>query len=341
MNELIINGRIYAQRLTGVQRVGKEIVRYLSQREDVKVIVALPPDANVPEDERFSNVEYCVTGKNTGNKWEQFSLPKFCKKRKLPLLCTGNLAPFLYRSHVILHDVTFKEKNSYAPKRSWVIKTKLMVRSYIYRSKNIFTDSEFSANRIRHFYKRIKNITVLNLGYEHIQRLKSQSVSGLPDKFFLSVGSVNPNKNFQYILKLASNNPALTFVIAGKKRAFSNYVCNMNLKNVIFTDYVTDEQLKWLYENCYGFILPSLYEGFGMPPLEAAVAGCRRLYLSGITVFREIYAGCAKFFNPNDYQNTVDLNEDINIPEEKFNELFKKYNWRQTVETICNSIFGN
>ena len=58
MNELIINGRFYAQRLTGVQRVGKEIVRYLSQREDVKVIVALPPDANVPEDERFSNVEY-------------------------------------------------------------------------------------------------------------------------------------------------------------------------------------------------------------------------------------------------------------------------------------------
>ena len=184
MKELIINGRFYAQNLTGVQRVGKEIVRYLSEMEDVRVIVALPPDAVVSDDDRFSNVEYCVTGKYIGNKWEQFSLPRFCKKRKLPLLCTGNLAPFFYRSSVILHDVTFKEKNSYAPKRSWVLKTKLMVRSYIYRSKNIFTDSEFSAGRIRKFYKRVKNITVLNLGYEHIQRLKSQTVEGLPENFF-------------------------------------------------------------------------------------------------------------------------------------------------------------
>ncbi len=113
----------------------------------------------------------------------------------------------------------------------------------------------------------------------------------------------------------------------------------MELKNVIFTDYVTDEQLKWLYENCYGFILPSLYEGFGMPPLEAAGAGCRRLYLSDIPVFREIYDGCAKFFNPNDYENTVNLKENLCISEEKFTTLFKKYSWRQTVETICNTIF--
>ena len=53
MKELIINGRFYAQNLTGVQRVGKEIVRYLSEMEDVRVIVALPPDAVVSDDDRF------------------------------------------------------------------------------------------------------------------------------------------------------------------------------------------------------------------------------------------------------------------------------------------------
>ena len=59
-------------------------------------------------------------------------------------------------------------------------------------------------------------------------------------------------------------------------------------------------------------------------------------------VFREIYDGCAVFFDPYDYQNTVDLEvADINFKEENFIALLQKYSWRNTADIIYKEIFSN
>lgn len=339
MHELIVDGKFLAQRITGVQRFSREVLRELSLFDNLKITVAMPENATVPEGD-FPNCEFVKVGRLKGNLWEQFSLPRFCKKKKLPLLCMGNIAPISYKSYVVIHDVTFKEK-SIPNSKLWSLKYSFLVKRFIYKTKAIFTDSEFTKSRIKHFYKKLKSEPiVVYLGNEHINRLETECMKGLPENYYLSVGSVNPNKNFKYVLHLAKNNPNVNFVIAGSlNSSFEEFIRENGISNCFFTGYVSNEQLVWLYQNCNGFILSSLYEGFGMPPLEAVAAGCRKLYLSDIPVFREIYEGCATFFNPNDYENTVDLQNGIVFEESNFKKLLEKYSWKNAADIIYRGIF--
>ena len=336
--DFIIDGRFFTQKLTGVQRVGFELLNSLAKRKDVRVIVALPPDvADVCSE--AENITYIKVGKFKGNLWEQCSLPRYCKKMGLPLLCTGNLAPILGKHYVIIHDVTFKEKHNYQEKKSWLRKIKFLTRCIIYRCRGVFTVSEFSADRIVHFYPRLKaRPTVVYNGHEHVLRWKEEPLDGLPIDYYFSVGTTNPNKNFKYILDLAKANPDKQFIIAGKPiQEFTEYANNNGLENFRFLGYVTDGQMAWLYHHCRGFILPSVYEGFGIPPLEAIASGCRALYLSDIPVFREIYGGAAKYFDPLNYDETVSLGGET-MTEEEAQELLSKYSWDKMTDTIVETI---
>lgn len=340
MNEIIINGKFLSQKITGVQRYSIEILKTLSENKDLKIIVALPKNVAIPNN-FLSNCQFEHVGKFNGTLWEQISLPRFCIKKKLPLLCLGNIVPVLYKkySYLVLHDVTFKEKMPYNEKL-WALKYRLFTRLYIRSCKRIFTVSEFSRERIKYFYPDIDPIVTYN-GWEHIQTKIPNNIENIKCEFYLSVGSVNSNKNFQYILHLAKNNPNLNFVIAGRlNNSYMEFLNKNNILNCFFTGYLSDEQLLWLYKHCKGFILPSLYEGFGLPPLEAIAVGCRNIYLSDIPVFREVYGSVAKFFDPLDYEHTVDLS-DVNPDERDIDKLKEICSWKRSANIIYNNIFGD
>ncbi len=340
MRRLIINGRFLTQRLTGVQRYALEILREFAKTDGLQAIVALPPDAEAPQ-EGFDGVEFVRVGKLHGRYWEQISLPRYCRKQKLPLLNTGNRAPLFFRSNVILHDVVYLEKLNASFSKKWIFGSKVEAGNYIPRAENLFTVSDFSKSRICHFYPKAKEPVVAYNGHEHILRIGTSPVEGLPEEFYLSVGSVVPHKNFKYILYLAKNNPDRNFVIVGNlSESFDRFLKENEIENCYFTGYLSDEQLMWLYKRCQGFILPSLYEGFGIPPLEAVTVGCRKIYLSDIPVFREIFGDCAKFFDPNDYENTVALDGENTATEEAAQALLEKCSWKRSAKIIVDTIFG-
>ncbi len=336
--KFILNGRFMEQPFTGIQRFTQEVLKQFSLMKNLQVYVAMPPISKLSAPKIISeNIEYITVGKHTGTRWEQSDLPKFCKEQNLPLLCTGNNAPILYRSFVVLHDVLWLDMKQCAPKKSWVRKSRLMIRSFIYRSHKVFTVSHFSAERIHSLFPKRKELpTVVYNGMEHTAEWKETPVEGLPQTFYLSVGSVYAHKNFKFVLMLAKQHPELSFVIAGNQNMeYDKFLAENNITNCYFTGYMNDGQLAYLYHRCEGFILPSLYEGFGIPPLEAVACGCRKIFLSDIPVFHEIYGDSAIYFDPHGAGVPLEC---APMSEQSAQALLKKYSWKKTAEKILQGM---
>ena len=138
---------------------------------------------------------------------------------------------------------------------------------------------------------------------------------GLP--FVLAVGTLEPRKNlitllraFEQVLRTCPN--PLQLVIAGRKGwlvadLFDDLKRSTAAGHIICTGYLSDEELCALYSSCSGFIYPSIYEGFGLPPLEAMACGAP-VIASRIASIEEVTGSAARLFPP---ENVTELRDAI------------------------------
>ena len=125
-----------------------------------------------------------------------------------------------------------------------------------------------------------------------------------------------PHKNLDRLVEgfnlVRQQWPALRLVMAGQQDALYKQLekCTeqKKVKNVVFTGFVSEGQLRWLYEHTQAYVFPSLSEGFGLPGLEAMVAGAP-VVSSNATCLPEIYQDGAEYFDP---LSTEDMSEAIN-----------------------------
>ncbi len=127
--------------------------------------------------------------------------------------------------------------------------------------------------------------------------------------FWLSVGTIEPRKNYGRLLDAcrilkSERDPTLPLVLAGGQgwllKHFDSFLHGLEPgREVILLGYVSDDELKWLYQNCFGFLYPSLFEGFGMPVLEALGFGAPVL-CSKSSSLPEAAGEAALFFDPLD-----------------------------------------
>jgi len=230
------------------------------------------------------------------------------------------------------------------------------------KSKAIITISNFVKSDIEQHYPFAKGrITVTYCASEPPLRAKATMPKfsskfhepGSKLQFLLHVGSPFPHKNIERLLDafviLKNTHPNLRLVLAGKKEFYFEKLekatkDNRFANDVAFTGFVSDEELKWLYENAKAYVLPSLSEGFGLPGLEAMTHGCP-VVSSNATCLPEVYGNAVRYFDPN---NTEDMAEKIDnvISDDKLRkELVKKgflqlekYSWqrmaKQTLEVF-------
>jgi glycosyltransferase involved in cell wall biosynthesis len=133
---------------------------------------------------------------------------------------------------------------------------------------------------------------------------------GVGDEFILAVGTIEPRKNlatlvsaFEEVIR-ARPASALQLVIAGGAGWLSGPLFEAFSKTpvsdrILLTDYLHDDDLRALYASCRAFIYPSIYEGFGLPPLEAMACGAP-VIASSIPALRETTGDAARHFNPKD-----------------------------------------
>jgi glycosyltransferase involved in cell wall biosynthesis len=223
----------------------------------------------------------------------------------------------------------------------------------IKNSRHIITVSEFSKNEIAKYFGIDKNkISVVYNGVDQQFRPKKENNY---EQYILGVSSVAYHKNFIKLIEafsLLNRNDIKLYIVGGlNEKIFGKNSLKIleyakNNDNIIFLGRVDDEKLIELYSNAICFVYPSLYEGFGIPPLEAQACGCP-IVVSDIPVFKEIYADSAVYFNPLDPNDiSCKINNILNdsnlrkILTQKGLENAKKFTWDNSAKQFFSILEG-
>ncbi|MBR3314388.1 MAG: glycosyltransferase [Atopobiaceae bacterium] len=155
----------------------------------------------------------------------------------------------------------------------------------------------------------------------------------VPGSYFYTLGSRAPHKNMRWVAEVARRHPEDLFVVAGKVWDDADDG-TPTAPNLLYVGYVSDAESKALMSACRAFLHPSLYEGFGIPPLEAASCGAP-LIVSSTSSLPEVFGKDAAYVSPYSYD--VDLEEllaetygtdvAIGFKRPNYERLLARYSW--------------
>ncbi|ALU36982.1 glycosyltransferase family 4 protein [Clostridium autoethanogenum] len=293
-------------------------------------------------------------------------LPDYVQKDKLDVLHLQYFPVIRKKCKIIgtIHDISFEHYPQYFTKKN-LLMNKILIPALAKQADKILTVSNFSKQDISNKYgidpdkivvtylaasekyKVIKNYELLS------QVRKKFNING---EFLLTVGNLQPRKNLSRLFTAYINlrNKKMIdekLVVVGKKAWLFNdifkFVNESKYKDdIIFTDYVSEEDLALLYNAAKLFVYPSVFEGFGLPPLEAMSCGTP-VVTSNITSIPEVTGNAAVLFNPWNVEDmeekivtTINNKDMIN----KLSELGLKrsldFSWKKTAQITLEAYHG-
>jgi glycosyltransferase involved in cell wall biosynthesis len=309
------------------------------------------------ENSNFNVIDIGFWGRNKLLRivWEQLILPLQVIDYKADILFSpGFVCPLVKTSKnvTVIHDMTFFShpqvhtffKRIYFP---------FMIKQAVKRSEKIIAVSKNTKKEIIKFTNIVeKKIAVTLLAANRFptseitdEKKFLEEKYGIASDYLLFVGMIEPRKNINLIIESLTKieDEDIKLVIVGKKgwmteELFERIKVN-NLENkVIFTGFVPDKELSVFYKNARVFLYPSLYEGFGIPVLEAMSQGCP-VITSNISSLPEVVGGAAILIDPENPEELADAVNKI-CKDDKFREELilkgfenaKKFSWKKTAQ---------
>lgn len=335
-----INGRFLTQRITGVQRYAREMTLALDQLlqekpSDHSEYTILAPK-NIIDRLPCKRIQFKVCGHLSGHLWEQIELPYYAKDGYLLNFC--NCAPLIKKNQAVtIHDAAIA---AFPSAYSWKFRLwyRILYTVLGKRLNTIFTVSNFSRSELNKYFGIPKEkIHVTYNGVEHLKAIQPDDriLAKIPKDYVLAVSSQNPTKNFKLVLEAAEQLPDIYFVIAGGSNAkVFNGKDKRALPNVQYVGYVSDQELVSLYRHAMVFVYPSLYEGFGIPPLEALLNGCP-VIVSNQASLPEICGDRVDYCNLKNTKSLVSKIIDIALKKKPAiqhleKQIQERYSWKKS-----------
>lgn len=327
-----IDARMYGPKQGGLGRYVEQLVQGLLEidHENEYVLFVLP-GANV-RIANGANVRIVEVGFPWYGWKEQLVLPKIIKREKVDLMHFPHWnVPFFYHDPFVLtmHDLIMyhfprQEASTLGPIWYWIKDkiSRLVVDHAVQAAKHIFVTSEFTKKDVHETLGvPMEKMTVTYQTPSGVIS-KSQDTSsklllkrfGVEKPYVLYVGNAYPHKNLDRLVEAwglfqKTYGDAYQLVLVGKKNFFyERLLNNITIKqysNIIFTDFVPDEQLPLFYQHASLFVFPSLYEGFGLPPLEAMQYGVP-VASSNRSCLPEVLGDAVLYFDP---ENVAEMAE--------------------------------
>lgn len=292
---------------------------------------------------------------------EQLAFPYYTlKKENVALIHFPHYnVPLLYQGKYIatIHDIIHIKYPEYLKNNAARLYSKVLMRHAVKSATHIFTVSKNSKKDIKKYYSISENkITITyNAVDEKFTKLNETDYDYLYNKYsipknksiLLYVGNLKPHKNINIVfqaLSLMEYNMRPLLILTGKSFdgvSIEEFEKKYGLSdNVITTGAVDEKDIIGLYNLADIFVFPSLYEGFGIPPLEAMACGTP-VISSNSSSLPEVVGDAALLFDPNDaikLRNHISglLTNKVLYQEmiEKGYGQLKKFNWKSTIDTV-------
>lgn len=356
MRHIVIDAR---GRRTSTGRYVDRLLEHLQKLDaDNRYSVLVEPDDPwEPAADNFQSVP-CRYGRFSFNFLDQFTFALFLRRLK-PDLVHFSMTPqepmfYAGKRATTTHDMTMFRFVRPGKLPRWLHEIRMVGYRLLFwwslrAASKILVPSEYVATDVSRKYPFAKDKTIVtHESSEPPLGGKAEHPTGVKEPFIMHVGSPFPHKNIGRLVEafaiLKKQHPDLQLVLVGKREQYfeeleRNVQENSPVRDdIVFTGFVSDAALKWLYQNAEAYVLPALSEGFGLPGLEAMVHGLP-LASSDATCLPEIYGNAAHYFDPTSpldmagrvHEVLVDNNLRKRLIQNGYVRI-KKYSWKRMAE---------
>lgn len=329
---------------------------------DTQIIKSIAFDLGIENKSNFKIISLSALNRFT---WNLFTLPRYLRDHAVDIYHTQYITPFFVSRKIkiitTIHDVSFRVFPRYI-RFSDRFFLNMLIPLSLRRADKIIAVSKFTRDEIIRWYPRVSaskievayNAISENFFHEDCSFETLESVRKkykLPSEFILYLGTMQPRKNIPALIEayaqLRKKIPEIKLVIGGKKDGHNfDFGIDKKIKkyflekDVIFPGYIDEKDKPALFRLSCVFCFPSLYEGFGVPIIEAMASGTP-VIASNIPAHKEIAGESALFFNP---ESSKDLEEKLyqvctdktlqNSLKEKGEIQIQKFSWKKTAEKM-------
>ena len=358
---ILIDGRAFTASTAGISNFLKDCVTaWAKQRPQDIFLIPLPrpvhgtfPDNGLPDNVKIAEKSNWLFHKLPNLLWLLIMIPIFARRWKAdiyftPVPCLPLFLPQCVKKIIIVHDVVNIENRG---TMQWtnVLANQLFFSSAIKNADIIWTNSHYTESKVKQYFPHRRCMEIFigdaadrtlffqqDLSKEDKEKIKNKY--GIKDKFILFVGSLEPRKNLQFLLKIIPElykNHSIQLVVVGgkgwKNSELKDIVESPDFpkESTIFCGFVSNDDLAKLYNTTDCFVSAALMEGFGMPQLEALLCGCP-VVTAHNTAMIEVAEGKEGAFTVEGYEPQKWIDTIVNVvknrPIVKQNQL-SKYNW--------------